>query len=555
MSLQGRLSAGLHSFGDDVLGPSGSDAVLWRSMGLLYVAAGAIALGAVMSGLDPAAHERPIIVLGVTAALCGLAVLAVADRIPSRLVIPALLLGIVLVSFATIASGEASSPFLFFYVWVGVEAWFFLRAAQAVALTVVTVVVSGAVIGGAHGADPDAGAWWLVTVGSLITVSALAAVLHGRAQRLIKRLAEAANHDELTRLLNRRGYQQRLEHELARARRYGAPLSIVLGDLDGFKHLNDVFGHRHGDQALREFADICRSHLRNPVDFVSRVGGEEFAIVLPDTPASGAILAAERIRRAVSDTLRTPAGSPVTASFGVATFPAHGTTAELLLDHADQAMYAAKGLGRNRTIAFGDNLPRVEQPSGQQEHLQAVVLLAETLDLRDAGTRAHSETVACLSQRIATALDLPSDRVELIRLSGLLHDVGKIGVPDDVLRKPGRLDPQEWAEMRKHPELGARIVEGAGLGDIAQWVLAHHERPDGNGYPYGLTAEEIPLEARILAITDAYEAMTADRPYRRAMPRHAAVAELERHAGAQFDAHLIEIFLTVVLAERLAAAA
>ena len=555
MSLPGRVSAGLQSFGEDVLRPSGSNGVVWLSMGILYVAAGAIGLGAVVLGLDPVADERPIIVLGVTATLSGLAVLAVAERISGRLVIPALLLGLVLVSLATVASGEASSPFLFFYLWVGVEAWFFLRAPQAVALTLVTVVVSGAVIAGAHGADRDAGAWWLATVGSLITVSALAAVLHGRAERLIKRLAEAANHDELTRLLNRRGYQQRLEHELARARRYGAPLSIVLGDLDAFKNLNDVFGHRHGDEALRDFADICRRHLRNPVDFVSRVGGEEFAIVLPDTPESGAILAAERIRRAVSDTLRTPDGTPVTASFGVATFPAHGMTAELLLDHADQAMYAAKGLGRNRTIAFGDNLPRAEQATGQQEHLQAVVLLAETLDLRDAGTRAHSETVACLSQRIATALDLPADRVERIRLAGLLHDVGKIGVPDGVLRKPGRLDPQEWAEMRKHPELGARIVEGAGLRDIAQWVLAHHERPDGTGYPLGLTAGEIPLEARILAIADAYEAMTADRPYRRAMARHAAVAELERHAGTQFDAHLVELFLTIVLSEPLRTAA
>lgn len=555
MSLPRRVSAGLQSFGEDVLRPSGSNGVVWLSMGLLYVAAGAIGLGAVVLGLDPVADERPIIVLGVTATLSGLAVLAVAERISGRLVIPALLLGLVLVSLATVASGEASSPFLFFYLWVGVEAWFFLRAPQAVALTLVTVVVSGAVIAGAHGADRDAGAWWLATVGSLITVSALAAVLHGRAERLIKRLAEAANHDELTRLLNRRGYQQRLEHELARARRYGAPLSIVLGDLDAFKNLNDLFGHRHGDQALRDFADICRRHLRNPVDFVSRVGGEEFAIVLPDTPESGAILAAERIRRAVGDTLRTPDGTPVTASFGVATFPAHGMTAELLLDHADQAMYAAKGLGRNRTIAFGDNLPRAEQATGQQEHLQAVVLLAETLDLRDAGTRAHSETVACLSQRTATALDLPADRVERIRLAGLLHDVGKIGVPDGVLRKPGRLDPQEWAEMRKHPELGARIVEGAGLRDIVQWVLAHHERPDGTGYPLGLTADEIPLEARILAIADAYEAMTADRPYRRAMARHAAVAELERHAGTQFDAHLVELFLTIVLSERLPTAA
>jgi diguanylate cyclase (GGDEF)-like protein len=177
--------------------------------------------------------------------------------------------------------------------------------------------------------------------------------MHGRARRLIGRLADAAIRDPLTGLLNRRGYQERLAVELARARRNGSRLSIVLGDLDRFKALNDRFGHRRGDEALQAFAALCAREMRD-VDFVSRVGGEEFAIVLPDAGLEGAFLAAERLREAIHAELRAPDGSGLTASFGVATFPDHATDAEVLLDHADRALYVAKEAGRDRTVAFGE---------------------------------------------------------------------------------------------------------------------------------------------------------------------------------------------------------
>jgi putative nucleotidyltransferase with HDIG domain len=177
------------------------------------------------------------------------------------------------------------------------------------------------------------------------------------------------------------------------------------------------------------------------------------------------------------------------------------------------------------------------------------MLLAETLDLRDVGTARHSETVGRYAEQIARALGWDVARVERVRAAGILHDIGKLGISDAILHKPGRLDPHEWDEMRRHPELGARILEHANLRDIAAWVLAHHERVDGGGYPRGLSGDDIPAEARILAVADAYEAMTADRPYRRALPEAEARAELMRGAGAQFDARVVDAFVEVLAAD------
>lgn len=206
-------------------------------------------------------------------------------------------------------------------------------------------------------------------------------------------------------------------------------------------------------------------------------------------------------------------------------------------------MYAAKNLGRDRTVVFSEGLLESLRTHAPAEQLQAVLVLAEALDLRDSGTASHSQTVGRLCADVARALGLPDERVERVRLAGILHDVGKLGLSDEILRKPGRLTEAEFAEMRKHAELGARMVAAAGMEDISSWVLAHHERPDGRGYPYGLQGHEVPLEARILAVADAYEAMTSDRPYRRAPGHEHAVRELEQHMGTQFDREVTEAVL------------
>jgi HD-GYP domain-containing protein (c-di-GMP phosphodiesterase class II) len=197
-------------------------------------------------------------------------------------------------------------------------------------------------------------------------------------------------------------------------------------------------------------------------------------------------------------------------------------------------------LAVERVLVAGSGAPSGEAP---ELRLAAAMLLAETLDLRDAGTAEHSRTVGRFARDTAAALGLAPVRVDRLQAAGVLHDLGKLGIADAILHKPGALTGAEWKEMTRHPEIGARILEHAGLRDIAAWVLAHHERLDGRGYPSGLAADEIPLEARILAVADAYEAMIADRPYRRGMPAEDARAELERCAGTQFDPTVVEAFL------------
>jgi diguanylate cyclase (GGDEF)-like protein/putative nucleotidyltransferase with HDIG domain len=354
----------------------------------------------------------------------------------------------------------------------------------------------------------------------------------------------------LTGLLNRRGFQERIETELARAQRTGAPVTVIVGDLDHFKNVNDRFGHGVGDQTLQRFATVA-GDVKRRIDDLARIGGEEFALVLPDSDEHGGFLVAERLRRAVRDD-GLAEDAPVTVSFGVASCPRHAATSGQLLHCADQALYLAKQLGRDRTVLFSEEVVESLTSSGADdsrnavEQIAAVLILAETLDLRDSGTAQHSQTVGRLCERIATALGLEPEHVERVRLAGLLHDLGKIGVADPILRKPGALNDAEWAEMRKHPELGARILSGANLDDLSAWVLAHHERPDGRGYPSGLAGDAIPLEARILAVADSFEAMTSDRVYRAGMPVEDAIEELRRCAGTQFDSDVVEAFLGVL---------
>jgi HD-GYP domain-containing protein (c-di-GMP phosphodiesterase class II) len=311
--------------------------------------------------------------------------------------------------------------------------------------------------------------------------------------------------------------------------------------------VNDQLGHPAGDQRLQKMAKLLGSGKRR-IDAAARMGGEEFALLLPDTDEHGGYVIAERLRHAVREAFATDPVS-VTVSFGVASFPRHGATGDQLLIAADQALYVAKELGRDRTAIYRPEV--TAQMMGAKEradaradgYLSAVLVLAEAVDLRDGGSPVHSETVGRYAELIASELDLEDEHVQRVRLAGVLHDIGKVGVADAVLQKAGPLDEAEWAEMRKHCELGARLLGGAGLEDVGAWVLSHHERPDGLGYPAGLAADEIALESRILAVADSYEAMVADRCYRPRIGAERARAELEQAAGTQFDREVVEAFL------------
>ena len=356
-------------------------------------------------------------------------------------------------------------------------------------------------------------------------------------------LLHLAHHDPLTGLRNRRAFEDGIARRLGRLGADGR-LALLTLDLDHFAAVNDALGHEAGDELLRRFAALV-GDLTRDADAATRLGGAEFAVLLDGADAASAGRVAERLRRRVRDELTGP-GLDVTVSVGVAD-AAQGEDARDLVRRAGRALQAAKHLGRDRCVVHDPGtetlLAALRRDGAPGEQVAAAVLLAETLDLRDPATARHSHTVGALAEAVARELGWTHDRVERVRLAGVLHDVGKLGVPDAILFKPGPLDDDEWSEMRRHAEVGAQILEHAGLSDVAGWVLAHHERPDGRGYPQGLRADEIPPEALILGVVDAFEAMTADRPYRRAPGVAAARAELRRHAGTQFDAAVVEALL------------
>jgi len=391
----------------------------------------------------------------------------------------------------------------------------------------------------------------------LPTVCALALAglaLHQRRRiaGLRARISDAARTDPLTGLLNRRALEEVLVLELERAIRSGRPLSVVVGDLDSFAAVNERQGHAAGDCALQLVAADCIKWKRR-IDQVARIGGEEFALLLPETDERGAFIVAERLRRATHRTFA-DAPVPLTISFGVASSPEHGSDAVGLLRAADRALAAAKDLGSDRTVIYSDEVARtLAQVGGHaagELQLATVIALAEALDIRDTGTGQHSHTVGRYADLMARELGFEESHIERVRLAGVLHDIGKIGIPDSVLSKPGPLDADEWQEMYTHPEIGARLLSRPEFDDLRAWILAHHERPDGIGYPYGLSGEDIPVEAGILAVADAYEAMTADRVYRPALGEEVARAELEAGAGSQFDAAVVAAFLRALDAGR-----
>jgi len=359
-----------------------------------------------------------------------------------------------------------------------------------------------------------------------------------------------ATTDELTRLYNHRNFHERLEQEIARGSRFGNTFSLIMLDLDLFKAYNDIYGHLAGDQLLRKIGQAIENSIR-AIDLAFRYGGEEFTVLLPETRLDDAYRVAERIRKTI-ETRTSFREMPVTASLGIANWPNDGVMKEEIINRADAALYRAKQTGRNRTCLSSDVLkPETAQIGAELEAqpraLSIIYALAATVDAKDHYTYGHSRKVSEYAVALAEALKMDRDRVDTIRAGGLLHDIGKLGVPDSILTKPGPLDDDEWEPIKSHPELGVEILKRViDLVNCLPAILHHHEHYDGSGYPRGLKRDSIPLEARILCIADAYDAITSPRPYRAQLPSEQAVAELKRCSGTQFDPELVEAFIKVI---------
>jgi diguanylate cyclase (GGDEF)-like protein len=507
-----------------------------------------LALLLVVLGVLPGADAPPLarVALPVACAVLALALRVDSNRLQPSMLYAVATFGTLLVSANMLLADDASGALL--YAWLALYAAYFFPIRQA---SFQLVLMSVAYLGvlsqtvPAHEIAPN----WITLVAVIVPVGLLLRTVRSGVTQLVRSLAMAARTDPLTQLKNRLALDQEVDEQLAVARRAGQPLSIVIGDLDHFKYVNDQLGHRAGDRALVRVARILSSH-RRAGESVARTGGEEFTLLLPNTSEHDAYLAAERMRTAVAGEFASDP-VPLTFSFGVANFPDHGSSGDAVIESADQALYAAKLLGRNRSMIFNRELSAIFAPDGGGRGLDASSLstllsLTEALDIRDAGTANHSRTVARYCVLIAERLSLEPDHVERIGMAGRLHDIGKIGVPNAVLQKPGPLGAREMAQVRTHPEIGAEVLGGEGLEDLRGWVIAHHERPDGKGYPNGLTDGQIPLEAKIIAVADAFEAMTADRVYRTGIGHKAARAELLRCAGTQFDARVIAAFMAVL---------
>lgn len=379
--------------------------------------------------------------------------------------------------------------------------------------------------------------------------------------------------DELTALYNHRCFQEHVESETARAKRYQQHLCCVMIDLDHFKQINDNFGHQFGDKILRRIAQVAKGAVRES-DFLARYGGEEFVLLLPNTPYEGATVLADRLLELVRSQKFEYEGQAlsVTISMGISSFVEdHIRSTEQLVEYADRALYQAKASGRDRiclhstiTDSVQQRLPQLQisresivemqtrihdiSETVKKTYIAATRAMMMALDAKDVHTKEHSASVARYSRGIAEYLGLRVEEQEVIEHAGLLHDIGKVGIPDEILFKPGKLSAEEFAVMKEHPTIGYQILKPIRhLREELPFVLYHHEWYNGQGYPQGLKGREIPVGARILHVADSFDTMLQRRIYKDPFPIEVCLTELLRCSLTQFDPKCVKALVEYLL--------
>lgn len=367
-------------------------------------------------------------------------------------------------------------------------------------------------------------------------------------------LQEMAVTDFLTGLKNHGVFQDQLEREVARAKRFQQTLSVIMIDLDHFKNVNDKFGHQMGDTVLKSIGRLLTSDVRK-MDFSARYGGEEFVIILPETTGASAMDVAEKLRVKIKEQVAAETGLPTTyvgASFGVGDYPRCATDRDGLIAAADSALLFSKRKGRNQVSYFLDLTNTDLSQSDIDElsdrlggaGLKTISALAEAVNSSDGYSATDSQQITDASRSVAAALGMSEEQTESLILATKLHDIGKVGIPDSILSKKEALSADEISMVRQHPAIGQRILhEATAVKDVISAILYHHENWDGSGYPEQLKGEDIPVMARAVSIADAYRAMTSDRPYRKALTPEQAIAQLRQGAGKQFDPTLVGLFI------------
>ena len=397
-------------------------------------------------------------------------------------------------------------------------------------------------------------------------------VLNKELVRSNERLKKLLLTDAHTGLYNHRYLEQVIEAEFHRAKRSAHPLSVIMMDLDYFKSINDVYGHQFGDLVLKQFARRLKMIMRK-YDIIIRSGGEEFIIVSPDMGLAQSLNTAQRILESVSASSFGDRKHAVKLKLSLAavSYPEDGAArGSGLVNLADKVLGKAKEFGGNRVYSSLD-LKNIKYPAGEKKNnkalnikllqgkiekltkrsnqglVEAIFAFAKTIELKDHYTGEHVEETVRFVTEICNKLGLPREEIEMIKQGAALHDLGKIGISEKILLKKSKLTRSEFEQIKKHPQIGADILRPIHfLRNIIPLVFYHHEKWDGTGYPSGIKGEEIPIGARIIAIADVYQALTSDRPYRKAYPRQKAMRILKAGAGSQFDPRITDIFLKIL---------